>query len=94
MVNIIAYTYEADYHCIDCAFQRHGNRAVLVSDLDKRVFDENNILYNSIDSEGNPIHPVFSTDELPCHISKEAGGYSPVTCGDCHEVIATGNMGE
>jgi len=60
-MRIIAYTYEADFHCVDCTLSRFGTYA----NLDQCE-----------DSEGNSIHPVFSTDEV----------YEPV-CGDCLEEI-------
>lgn len=67
-MRVIAYTYEADWHCIGCKESRFGS-----SDDCK-------------DREGNPVHPVLSTDETPADFKPEDGGYT-VCCGDCHEVI-------
>tara|TARA_R100000808_G_scaffold42_2_gene244 strand:+ start:2510 stop:2971 length:462 start_codon:yes stop_codon:yes gene_type:complete len=49
-MNIIGYTYEADYHCIDCTEKEFGK-----DDLGYAF---------TVDNEDNPIHPVFSTDEI------------------------------
>lgn len=63
MSEIIAWTYEADYHCPDCAWARFG-------------WSLGNP--NTVDSEGNPIHPVYEWDEAPIH---------GIVCGDCGDVI-------
>ena len=63
MAEIIAWTYEADYHCPDCAWRRFGHA---LEDPD------------TVDREGNPLHPVFSWDEAPI---------DGIACGDCGEVI-------
>jgi hypothetical protein len=47
-MRVVGYTYEADVHCVGCAFDRFGDM------LDR---DE------AADSEGNRPHPVFSIDE-------------------------------
>lgn len=76
MPSIIAYTYEADVHCIDCT------RECADVGLLKRVpplrldTDEHGIAFDLIDREGNPVHPVFSTDE-----------HDFTHCGDCHGEI-------
>lgn len=63
MLEIIAWTYEADYHCLDCAWKR----------FDHALEDP-----DTVDDEGNPLHPVFSWDEAPI---------SGIVCSDCGEVI-------
>lgn len=45
---VIGYTYEADVHCLSCAFDRFGDM------LDRD---------DAIDSEGNSPHPIFDIDE-------------------------------
>ena len=50
---IIAYTYEADYHCIDCTRKRFGTESITNTYEDQGVKD----------NEGNLIHPVFVSDE-------------------------------
>lgn len=59
--DIVAYQYEADFHCVPCATARWG----------EHLADE-----NTRDEEGNPIHPVFETDEV--NLCGES-------CGDCYE---------
>lgn len=61
-MKIIAWTFEADIHCPECALKRFGPA---LHNVDTK------------DSDGNPLHPVFSTYEL------EPG----TCCGDCLEVI-------
>src|SRR5206468_10817677 len=86
VMRVIAYTYEADWHCIACTkartFRCDGTHPYAEPGL-----DENGIAMDLIDREGNVLHPVFSTDELPCHIPSSEGGYNPVSCGDCHDEI-------
>jgi len=50
MPDVIAYTYEADTHCAECARERFGD-----------ALDEP----DTQDDEGNPIGAIFSTDEHP-----------------------------
>lgn len=67
-MKIVAYCYDADMHCLCCTIAAHGG-------------DDENIRGNlsiAIDREGNPICPVFDTDEEP-----EGGLF----CGDCHAQI-------
>lgn len=49
-MDILAFTYEADYHCISCAIKKFGEKVLKTS-------------IGLEDSEGNEPHPVFSTDE-------------------------------
>jgi hypothetical protein len=69
-MRIIAYTFEADYHCLDCTETRFPDM-------------------EGTDSEGNSIHPLFSTDEW-CELDKDFLAEHPVQyieCGDCLNVI-------
>ena len=98
-MRIIAYTFEADVHCLPCTFQRFGHSGakgfcvehnsnpasksrgksgVYTSYFngDEVALDENLIPTDQADREGNPIHPVFSTDE-----------HKFTHCGDCHEEL-------
>lgn len=102
MTRIIAYAYEADVHCLDCAQARfglssatghyvenngnpvqkrsYGKPGVFSAHLDggvHKALDEHLIPYDAVDREGNPVHPIFSTDEQP----------EPLYCGDCLEEI-------
>lgn len=70
MPKIIAYTYEADYHCHDCTIKRFI--AMPHTSPDIRGVD-----IEATDSEGNPVHPVFDTDDTP----------DSTCCCDCHAVI-------
>ena len=85
-MNIIAYTYEADYHCPDCTRKAYALGQLLTGDT-VRGYDEHTLPFDTTDAEGNRVHPVFSLDELPCDLSVEAGGYTPVSCGDCRAII-------
>lgn len=78
----IAYTYEADVHCPDCARQRFPASYTSESDL-------HGVKIDATDNEGNPIHAVMPYDELPTDLRDEDGGQRTYNCGDCHEVIAT-----
>lgn len=48
-MEITAYTYEADYHCPDCAERRFGR------DSEDEI--------TGTDAKGNPVRPVFDIDE-------------------------------
>lgn len=81
MTRIIAYTYDADVHCIDCTRKRHSLWALqrkypgiyVKADGDHLVaVDEHGVADYSCDSEGHAIHPVFTTDE-----------HDFTYCGDC-----------
>ena len=92
MSNILAYTYEADYHCIDCTRKRffylyvEPNRSIVTTNFET---DENGILYSQTDNEDNRVHPLFSTDEWQelddSYTSENPTQY--LACGDCHTVI-------
>lgn len=69
-MKIIAHTYDADTHCVDCA----KDRAFDAFDKER---DEHGVPMNCADSEGNPVHPVLSTDEQ----------LEPLFCGDRGEEI-------
>jgi len=77
-MRIIAYTYEADVHCPECARERFGTADASFTN-NKGWIDEHGISDASIDGEGNPIHPVFDIDEDP------DGAFTH--CGDCHEEL-------
>ena len=69
-MTVIGYTFNADCYCPTCTRQAFpdGNLDAHYEDADC-----------PIDGEGNPIHPIFSTDENP----KEG-----VHCGHCGDEIA------
>ncbi len=83
-MRIIAYTFEADLHCVSCtkrATQRmklDHNHPYAMGESHK---DDHGVEYDFVDSEGNLIHPVFNTDENPDYPM-------PQHCGDCFEEVA------
>ena len=77
-MNIIAYTYEADNHCIDCTKERFNT-------------DHYIKLLVLVDREGNLVNPLFSTDEWQ-ELDESFVAENPtqyLSCGDCHEIIDT-----
>lgn len=76
-MKIIAYTYEADVHCISCARERFKDEPK--AGLSNDDFDENWLSYTQEDREGNPIHPVFDIDENIDGVFDH--------CGDCGEEL-------
>jgi len=101
-IGIIAYTYDAEYHCVDCTRTRF-NRDTLNAFYPDRLNDSNGIptnpngsqgsygLIELVDSEGNLVHPVFNIDEWmeldEGHLSENPTQH--LTCGDCHKIIET-----
>lgn len=82
-MRIIGYSYEADCHCVECAQKRFGHspQSILTACVSLPIaaveFDEHGLPDRQDDNEGNPVHPIFSTDEQ----------LEPQHCGDCHERI-------
>jgi hypothetical protein len=74
----IAYTYDADYHCPDCAESRFG--------LD----DDGFIGVDDEDSEGNPVGIVSPWD---CWWNS-ADECEALVCGDCGEEVDRIHAGE
>ena len=91
-MRIIAYTYEADTHCIACTKQRFSdeqNTSIKFTNF----IDEHGIWddpqFPTIDNEGNQIHPIFSTDEWQ-ELDDSFLTENPtqfLACGNCHDVI-------
>ena len=76
-VKIIAYAYEADIHCPDCAAEAAAAGLLKREPpLDSRT-DEHGLTADLTDREGNRIHPVFDIDEYE----------HDEPCGDCLEPI-------
>jgi hypothetical protein len=48
---IVAYTFDAAYHCVEHTEKRFGKEQ-----------GKNWVTENATDSEGDPVHPVFSVD--------------------------------
>ena len=78
-MKIIAYTYEADVHCPACTRKAAKNMVVDHAHphgVGFSALDSFGIEYDTVDREGNLIHPVFDTDE-----------HGFTHCGDCHSEI-------
>lgn len=101
-MRIIAYTYEADFHCIDCTvkrykshgfFDHHGEpwHSNYHARLERPRLDSEGVHVYIRDNEGNLVHPVFSTDEWQeldeSYLAENPTQY--LACGDCHEIIET-----
>ena len=86
--DIMAYTYEADYHCPSCTRTRFHwtNKAY---GYDMGLLDSWGIPDSATDREGNLIHPVFNTDEWQ-ELSDwyvEENPTQRLICGDCFVTI-------
>ena len=82
-MNIIAYQYEADTHCIPCTVKRFDYLRTSKRDYIsfKSMCDENRIHVNQIDS----------TDEWQ-ELDESFLSENPtqwLACGDCHKIIET-----
>lgn len=71
MSGVLAYTYEADYHCPSCATERFG--------LDEHGF----VPVDALDAEGNPIGALAPWEEW----QQYDGGREILACGTCGDVI-------
>jgi hypothetical protein len=96
MIRIIAYTYEADAHCIGCTQKRFSDTGKVYGNENdiatfKSATDENGIWFEAEDSEGNFVHPLFDIDEWmeldAGHVEENPTQY--LACGNCHEIIDT-----
>ena len=93
-MRIIAYAYEADYHCIDCTRNRFSDspkaRIKWTHEVDEHgVWNDSQ--FPTLDTEGNEIHPLFSTDEW-VELDDSYLAENPIqhlACGDCHDIIET-----
>jgi hypothetical protein len=77
---VVAYTYEADYHCTDCTDDRFGT-------------DEHGYPPESArDGEGNEIHPVFVTDldVETVAMCSDCGKVICLSCGDTDSLRPVG----
>jgi hypothetical protein len=75
-MQVIGYTYEADYHCIECATKAFGYKLTHPERVGK-----------AIDSEGNEVHPVFDTDEWYANAIYEGETHDTLNCGDCFALM-------
>lgn len=77
-MKIIAYTYQADTHCVSCTVAAaKQNRKT----QNRRAnYDEHGV------HDGFNAHPVFSTDETSAQLPIKSGGHDLV-CGTCLTII-------
>jgi len=96
--SIIAYTYDADYHCIHCTIKQFRQNAEWSIDV-----DEHGIRQEIEDSEGNYVTPLFASDEwinFEMLIEEYCSDYlkeNPIqilACGTCHDEIDRWKEGE
>jgi len=90
-MEIIAYAYEADTHCIACTVKRYEADGFNNQYGEKMLrsmggaVDEHDVNLFAHDYEGNPIHPMFSTDEWQeldeGYLAENPTQY--LTCSDC-----------
>ena len=90
-MGIIAYAYEADTHCIACTVKRYQADGFNNQYGEKMLrsmggaVDEHDVNLFAHDYEGNPIHPMFSTDEWQeldeGYLAENPPQY--LTCSDC-----------
>lgn len=73
-MQVIAYAYDADHHCLDCTLDSFPG------------FNEGNS-DEYRDSEGNEIHPLFDTDEWYANDIYEGNSKAVLSCGDCGDTI-------
>ena len=94
-MEIIAYTYEADDHCIACTVKRYQADGFdnqygepMLRSMGGAV-DEHDVNLFAHDYEGNPIHPRFGTDEWQ-ELDEGYLAENPIqylACGDCYTII-------
>ena len=73
-VRIVAYTFEADIHYPACTAERAAAGLLKREPPLHPYTDEFGLTADLVDREGNPIHPVFSTDAF--------GAVAP-RCSEC-----------
>ena len=77
-MRIVAYTYESDVHCPACTRKRFQSKGPWWIKAQQHCghLDEHGLDFELEDREGNPVRPVFSTDE-----------HDFTHCGNCHEEL-------
>lgn len=76
MTRIIAYTYEGDVYCPTCTAADAAVGILYREPTLPLDVDEHGIACDLLDWEGNPVRPVFSTDE-----------HEFTHCNDCGESL-------
>jgi hypothetical protein len=80
-MNIVAYSYLAALHCPHCTRSalRAYRQQIMRPHPGPEWLDEHGLPDDMIDREGNPVRPVFSTDEIaPSEV-----------CDDCFRPLTT-----
>jgi hypothetical protein len=73
---IIGYTSDAAFHCPACTRARWAAGQLTLPHAGPPELDEHNVPVDTIDREGNTVHPVFVWDD----IGREH-------CDDCREPL-------
>lgn len=89
MPYIVGYTYNADVYCVRCASRAHGMTAIEAR-LEGRAgydvrdgYDANGIAATALDTYGELVAPIHSTDGAPDYDE---------TCGTCSLIVRTGRL--
>lgn len=64
-MSIIGYAYNSEIHCMDCTLDAISNGVLKLQTKTRQVqgIDGIEILENITDMDGNPIHPIYDTDD-------------------------------
>jgi hypothetical protein len=76
----IAYTYEADHHCADCAERRFGR-----GDDGEIATPRDGVACR--DAEGNLVSALFETDEWWANAAYDGATSDVLVCGTCSTEI-------
>jgi len=84
MTTIIGYTYDAGVHCPTCTANR-ADVGLLTREAPLFLWpDEHGLAQDLVDREGNPIHPLFITDEGAMNEAcEDCGKFLMADCGGC-----------
>ena len=83
-MNIIAYRFEADFHCVGCTIKRfHWTKKNKGNSDGPSLCNQYGISPYATDSEGNTVDPIVSDDY------NESLTKVYLVCGDCHDIIDT-----
>jgi hypothetical protein len=103
--DIVAYQYEAGYHCISCTKKKWEDGLLMPtpetislygSGVTEKEQDQNGIPYSAADDVGNTVHPLFPTDEW-MELDPDYLKENPVQileCDTCHTEITRWKEGE
>ena len=87
-MNLLAYTYDADTHCIDCTNKKFRAGWPLVSFVNPTWSFS---IFNQVDKGGNFVHALYDIDEWyeleDWYVQENPIQY--LACGTCHGIIDT-----